>query len=148
MKKIYLIFVVVLTLCTPLVVKAQTPTEALGSCLVDALNGKDRKQLAKWIYFAVAAHPEISSFTHATSKDIDATDQYIGILVTRLLTKDCPTKMKQANDTNPLALQQAFELVGQVAIQELMRDSAVMESITGYAKYTDMDKINSLLRGK
>lgn len=148
MKRIYLIFVIALSLgCSQLSFSA-TPTESFGTCLIDSLNGKERKQLAKWIYFAMAAHPEISSFSKASSKDIDSTDQYVGDLVTRLLTVDCPTEMKLANAENPLALQQAFELVGQVATQELMTNENVMTSITGYAKYADMDKINLLLSGK
>ena len=148
MKKIYLLFAIALSLGASHVSFSATPTQSLGACLVDSLNGKERKQLAKWIYFAIAAHPEISDFSKASSKDIDSTDQYIGGLVTRLLTVDCPTEMKLANDLDPLAMQQAFELVGQVAMQELMTNENVMSSITGYIKYADMDKINSLLIGK
>lgn len=121
------------------------PTAELGTCLVDALNGKERKQLAKWIFFSIASHPEITSFANVTEKDIEDTNQTVGHLITRLLTKDCPSQMTQANADNPLALQQSFELVGQVAMQELMSNPKVNSAIVGYSKYADLDKINSLL---
>jgi hypothetical protein len=121
------------------------PTNQLGSCMVDALNGKERKQLARWIFFAIAAHPEISSFSNITQNDLDSTDEIIGKLITRLLVNDCPEELIAANRANPLAVQQSFELVGQVAVQELMNDKHVLQAVTNYSRYTDVEKINSLL---
>jgi hypothetical protein len=121
------------------------PTNQLGSCMVDSLNGKERKQLARWIFFAIAAHPEINSFSNVTQNDLDTTDEIIGKLITRLLVKDCPEELKAANRANPLAVQQSFELVGQVAVQELMNDEHVLQAITNYSRYTDLETISALL---
>lgn len=145
MKMMFKVVAFGLVLLLPFSAYPATPTEDLGTCLIDALNGKERKQLAKWIFFAMASHPEISSFSNATSQDIESTDKSVGQLVTRLLTEDCPSEMRLANDSNPLALQKAFELVGQVAMQEIMTSPQVNEAIVGYAKYADMDKIGSIL---
>jgi hypothetical protein len=117
----------------------------LGNCMVDSLNGKERKQLAKWIFFAVAAHPDMKSYSTATAKDIDESDRTIGNLITRLLTEDCPNELQSAQNADPLALKRAFELVGQVAMQELMADQNVMKAITNYSQYVDQQKINALL---
>jgi len=124
---------------------AATPTDTLSTCLVDTLNGKERKILAKWIFFAIAAHPEISSFSSATTPDTDATDKFVGALVTRLLTTDCPEEFKAANESDPMALAKAFEMVGRVAMQELMANDAVKKALTNYSKYADMEKINEVL---
>ncbi len=126
---------------------AATPTETFSTCMVDALNGKERKTLAKWIFFAIAAHPEISSFANASKADIDATDKYVGELITRLLTTDCPAELKAANDSDPMALQAAFEVVGAVAMQELMANDAVTRAISNYTNYADMDRINQVVAG-
>ena len=127
---------------------ADTPAHALGSCLVDSLNGKERKNLAKWIYFSIAAHPEIKSYSKASQKDVKESDVYVGKLVTRLLTVNCPDQLRKANSSDPLAVRKAFELVGQVAMQEIMANQDVMTALTNYAHYADKEKINKILGGK
>ncbi|MEE4252378.1 MAG: YceI family protein [Alcanivoracaceae bacterium] len=124
---------------------ASSPTEALAGCLVDTLNGKERKSLAKWIFFSVAAHPEIKPYSNASTKDIEDSDKLTGALITRLLTESCPNELKAANRSDHMALQKAFEIVGQVAMQELMTNDDVMRTISGYAKYVDQEKIGKLL---
>lgn len=120
----------------------------LGGCMIDALNGKERKQLAKWIFFSIAAHPEINSYSSATTKDINKSDEIIGKLITRLLASDCPDELKIANKSDPLAIQKSFELVGRVAMQELMTNQNVTKAISNYAQYVDQEKISSLLTDK
>lgn len=129
-------------------VLADSPTDQLANCLVDNLSGKERKSLAKWIFFSMAAHPEIKSYSNASQKDLKQSDEYVGKLVTRLLTQDCSNKLKKANSSDPMAVQKAFELVGQVAMQELMADQAVMKTLTNYANYADKEKINKILSEK
>ena len=124
---------------------ASTPTEQLGTCLIDTLNGKERKNLAKWIYFAIGSHPEIKSFMNATTDDIQKSDEYVGKLITKILTVDCPEELSAANKSDPMAIQKAFELVGQVAMQELMANQDTMKALTNYVTYTDQEKINSIL---
>ncbi|MES1196175.1 MAG: hypothetical protein ABUL58_04435 [Steroidobacter sp.] len=127
---------------------ADSAADEFGRCMSDALNGKERKQLAKWIFFAMAAHPDIKIYSNITEKDIKVTDEYVGKLVTRLLTENCPDELVKANSTDPNALEKAFEMVGAVAMQELMSNKDVMSSITGYARYTDQDKLTALLKKK
>ncbi len=137
-----------LTLTTVQATAAQSVTNIFASCMVDALNGKERKNLAKWVFFAVAAHPEIKSYSKATPQDIETSDKYVGALITRLLTDNCPTELQAASKEDPLALQKGFQLVGQVAMQELMADQSVMQAISNYARYADQDKINQVLSNK
>ena len=66
-------------------------------------------------------------------------------MITRLLTVDCPTELTAANKSDPMAINKAFELVGRVAMQELMSNQDTMQALTNYAKYTDQEKINVLL---
>jgi len=127
---------------------AQSPTESLGTCLVDNLSGKERKGLAKWIFFSIGAHPEIKSYSRAKPGDIEKSDKFVGKLITRLLTVDCPEKLRTAYKSDPLAVKKAFGLVGRVAMQELMTNQDVMKTLTNYGNYADKDKINKLLGAK
>ena len=127
---------------------AQSATAVFANCLVDNLNGKERKDLAKWIFFAMAAHPEIHQYLKASSKTVEASDKYVGKLITRLLTKNCPTELRRAHQADPRAIRAGFQLVGQVAMQELMTNQNVMKAITNYGKYTDEAKIDAILKDK
>jgi len=124
---------------------ASPAADALGTCLIDFLNGKERKELGKWIFLGISAHPEISGFTNISLEDRDDSDQYIGNLITRLLTEDCLTEAKNATATGgSVALTSAFELVGRVAMQELMTDTNVSSAISGFEKYLDAEKLSTL----
>jgi hypothetical protein len=134
----------VLAISCALAVPSVSMANGLGECLVDSLNGKERKILAKWIYFSIAAHPEMSAYSNLTDEARDDTDEFIGTLITRLLTENCPDQLASSLAQDPLALQKSFELVGRVAMQELMQDQQVVQALTGYVKYLDMDKIKSV----
>jgi len=61
------------------------------------------------------------------------------------MTENCPDELQAANRADPQAIERSFELVGQVAMQELMGNQDVMTAITNYAKYADQEKINKIL---
>ncbi|MEJ2142271.1 MAG: hypothetical protein P8Y24_07945 [Gammaproteobacteria bacterium] len=148
MKKIAISLVLLMGVIISTPALAENSTRSLGNCLIDSLNGKERKLLAKWIFFSMASHPEIKSFSKASASEINNTDRTVGKLITRLLVKDCPSELKAATKSDPMAVQRSFELVGKVAMQELMTNQNVMKAITNYAQYADLEKINSLLTEK
>jgi len=121
------------------------PAEQLGVCLTDSLTGKERKWLAQWMFFAQSRHPSLAGFATVSAEDIDETDRAVGKIITRLLTVDCASYMRAAHESSPLAMQFAFELVGRVAMAELMTSPEVLTFFGGHAKYTDMVKINELM---
>ena len=127
---------------------AQDSTAKFSSCLIDSLNGKERKELAKWIFMAIAVHPSIESYAKIDKVERENTDKYVGALVTKLLTKLCPSDFKQAIKDNPLALQQGFELVGKVAMQEIMTNEATMKALAEYVKYADLESISAVTAEK
>lgn len=140
--KIFLLFLA-LTFTTSAL--ANSASEKLGTCMVDTLNGKERKSLAKWIFLAMSTHPEINIYSKATAKDIESSDEYVGKLITRILTVACPEELTLANKSDPLAIQKAFETVGRVAMQELMSNQETMKALNNYTQYADQEKIKALL---
>ena len=120
-------------------------SDALGTCMIDFLNGKERKELGKWVFLGMSVHPEISQFSNVSGELRDESDQFIGNLITRLLAEDCLAEAKIAmNSESSIALKSAFELVGKVAMQELMTDRNVSNALSGFEKYLDMEKLASL----
>ena len=145
MKSIFLTISLLFGTMFSLSIYAGPATNEFGVCLTDSLTGKERKNLAKWIYFAIAAHPEITQYSKITESSRDDTNQYVGKLVTRLMTDDCPKQASAAiKEGGSKAIEHAFGLVGQVAMQELMADKNVSGSISGFEKYLDQEKIAEL----
>ena len=46
---------------------SSTQTQALASCLADSTTGRDRKDLVRWMFFAIGSHPENKAFLVATA---------------------------------------------------------------------------------
>lgn len=148
MKKVIITILFIMGTVISLPASAENGAKTLGNCLVDSLNGKERKILARWIFLSMASHPDIKTYSKASATDVNNTDKVVGQLITRLLVDDCPSQLKSANKQDPLAVQKSFELVGKVAMQELMSNQNVMKAITNYAQYADIEKINAILANK
>jgi hypothetical protein len=139
-----------LLICTSLLLSqaafATPTTDALSTCLADNTTGKDRKDLARWIFLAMSVHPEIRSLSSATEVIRDEADRKMANLVTRLLTVNCETQTKEAvASEGNTGVFSAFKSLGEVAMRELMTNPDVTASIIGYAKYIDQKKLESVL---
>lgn len=129
---------------------AQTPVESLSRCLADSTTGKDRKDLARWVFFAMAAHPEMKPFAAPTvAGATDDADRGTANLFTRLVAESCLKQTQTAfQQGGPVAIQAAFQTLGQLAMQELMSDGQVNASMSAFQKYLDQEKIGRALAGK
>lgn len=124
------------------------PGDALQRCLADNTTGKDRKDLARWAFLAMAAHPDMKELiSPGAPAALDASSRSTAALMTRLLTEACRTETRAAMASgNPMALQAALNSLGQLALGELMRDRAVGEAMGGLAKYFDNQKFMDALQ--
>jgi hypothetical protein len=140
------VWIAAAALALPSAVLAQAPVGGLGQCLADNTSGRDRKDLARWVFLAMAAHPEIKDLSKATPADADGASKTTGALITRLLTQSCAKEARMtmaAGGAN--ALQFAFQMLGQLAMQELMSDGSVGQSMGAIERHVDQKKINEAL---
>ena len=145
------LFIVAFILYVPFLAQAQEPVGALKTCMTDNTSGKDRKELAKWVFFAMAAHPEIKQYADAkVVAAAEESSQTKAALVTRLLTDSCVNEVKAVMKTGQgsQALKLAFETLGQLAMQELMADKAVQGAMSSFGQYVDQRRLNEVLVGK
>lgn len=144
--------VLALALVTPLAAQAQAPSasavQALSQCLADNTSGKDRKGLARWIFVAMASHPEIKQFAAPDlGQQTDAVHRDTAATFMRLLTETCAVPTRDAASTGgSLAIQQAFQTLGQLAMQELMSDPSVAAGMGQFERYLDQAKLSETLR--
>lgn len=124
-------------------------SDSLGTCMIESLGSKDKKQLGQWIFFATAAHPDVKEYAKVPAETQKNANEYVGKLVTRLLTESCAEQVKvAAKEEGPESIKTAFELVGKIAIQELMTNKEVSASISDYAKFVDNEKITAVIKDK
>ena len=142
------LLIVALLVAVPVSAQAQSPADALRTCLADSTSGKDRKDLAKWIFLAMAAHPEMKQ--HASAQAATASDdssRTMAALVTRLLTDSCvnETRAVMKLGEGAQSMQLAFQGLGALAMQELMADKSVQGSMGLFERYLDKDRLNQAL---
>lgn len=123
---------------------------ALSSCVADNTSGKQRKDLARWIFFAMAAHPDLVPYTTSeVSAAREPTDKTVADLFVHLITRQCPTEANAAfGERGTAGLQVAFEALGRLAMLELMSHADTNTAMSSFEKYLDNDRINDVLRGK
>ena len=128
---------------------ASPNSDALGQCLSDGTSGKDKKNLAKWIFVGMSAHPELANIAKASIEDIEAAQRTVGILMTRLISETCPDEMRAVVKLEGSeGIKVAFEFLGKMAMQELMTNPEVNGAIGGFERFLDKSKIEAIIKPK
>lgn len=124
-----------------------TYSDALSQCLTDATTGKDRKDLATWVFVSLSAHPQIKHFASISDAQKQQIDQRMGEIFTRLIAKDCTVQAKQAVVMEgERGLTHAFGILGKLSTQEIMMDTAVEQSLSNFTKYINEDQIEQAFK--
>jgi len=127
-------------------VLAAGAVDAMTLCIANSTTGKDRVELAKWVFVLMAEHPQLQQLSTATPEQQVAGNQKVAQLVTRLITKDCLDETRAAMKVDPAALQKSFQSLGVLAMQEIMSNPAVAASMGSFAQYLDAAAITSALK--
>lgn len=136
-----------LLVCSPAF--AQSPIAPLNKCFADSTTGKDRKNLARWFFAAMTVHPEIRDLAGASPDVADQTSRTMAALVTRLLTENCLAEAKGViRSEGQQGIGKGFEVLGQLAMMELLSNPDVVASISKFERYIDQEKMRSTLDAK
>lgn len=129
--------------------KAEDSTESLSRCLADNTSGKDRKDLVRWSFFAMAAHPEIKQFASPElAQAREEVNSAMANVLTRLLTDTCLAQARAAFKQGGFkAVEDSFQTVSKLAMQELMVDKNVVASASEYTKFVDVAKFAKAIGG-
>jgi hypothetical protein len=129
-------------------VYAGPSTDLLLTCLADNTTGRDRKELARWMFVAMAAHPEMRDLSNVTPASGDQASQSVALLLTRLLSESCSQEVRVARKADgSQAMGAAFESLGRLAMQELVTSKEVRSALTNFEKFLDRKKLESALGG-
>jgi len=128
---------------------AESPVEVLSKCVVENTTGRDRKDLAKWVFLAMSAHPQMRALVTVPAAVAEEASRSSGRLFTKLVAEVCAKDARAAVQTvGPAAIQSAFTVLGEIAMQELMADKDVQAYTANTDKYIDAEKFQWVLGGK
>lgn len=138
--------VLLLSLAAALPAHAGPKADALGVCLADSTTGKDRKDLARWIFIAMTSHPDIKPLSNVAADTRDAADGSAASLFTSLLTERCRQQAAEAVQAEGAAgMTTAFQTLGALAMRELMTNANVAAAMGGFERRVDRAKIEAAL---
>ncbi len=117
----------------------------MGRCFVSQTSQSDRTIMIKWVFAIAALHPDVASVSAVNAQQRDAIDHKVASLLGRLLTKDCRTQSMDAMKyEGSSAFESSFQLLGSVAMREVMTNETVSKGFLGFAKYMDPKALEEL----
>lgn len=127
-----------------LAVQAGVYADDLSRCLVEASSDQDRTALVRWMFTSIALHPAAQGLAQVSKADFDAANKAAADLITRLMTETCHAQAKKAvKYEGPVAIQQGFQVFGQVAGQEIFAHPDVAGALAGLEQHLDADKLQA-----
>jgi hypothetical protein len=126
-------------------VEAGVYADDMARCLVERTTQDDRLALVRWMFSAAAAHPAVESIARVTPEQLDASNKAVAELFVKLMTETCREQTTKAlRYEGPSTMQLSFQVLGQVAGNELFSSPEVAKAMSGLEKYADNSKIQAL----
>ncbi|HEX2560821.1 hypothetical protein [Phenylobacterium sp.] len=127
--------------------RAGVYSDDLGKCLVRKATEADQSDLVLWVFSAMSRHPKVKPFSNFTPEQLEASNRKASELVTRLLTEDCRAETVVAlKYERATSIESAFQLLGRVAMQQLMNHPDVSAGFEALGKHMDAAKFDELGR--
>lgn len=102
----------------------------LTRCVVGKTTPADQTAIMQWLFSALAASPVVQEMAKVSSDQHARLNGGMTTVIQRLILKDCrPQAVAAMKYEGAGALQQSFELVGRVAVQNLMSDPSVVKQL-------------------
>jgi len=143
MKKI--IAVISLSLMASTSAQAGPYADSLTRCMVDNTSRTEKMLFVKWMYTGISKHPEVASMSTITHGQAIRISQMTADMITDLMVRRCPNQTRQAfryeGDQSFIA---AFEMLGKVAMNELITNPSVNHYTGSLSQYIDEDEFKIL----
>jgi len=137
---------IIIAALTVLFLNAGVYTQKLSQCLITHTNKQDRILLAKWMFVVLSQYPELKSLSKVTPDTIETYNKKIASLFERLLIKECKNEASAVLKHEPDGMRKSFNVLGNIAAKEIMLNPNVLQTVTGYTKYLDLNKLVKELR--
>ncbi len=123
--------------------------DKLAICLVKSATDADKIVLMRWIFSAMASHPNVRDLGNVSSAQGDRHNKDVAELFTTLVTDRCRAETTDAvKYEGENAISASFEVLGKVAMQGLMEEPAVSTYMGGVDSNLDAEKLREVFGTK
>lgn len=123
---------------------ASPASDAMSACFVNHSSEQDRLHLLMWIGTAMAAHPSVAPVLSSNPDQLIQIDRDMAALFARLMIDDCNAEIKAAIAVDGMVVfQQTGEILGRIAMQDMMTNPAVNARIESFTAQLDADAIDA-----
>jgi hypothetical protein len=120
--------------------------DEFAKCLVRSTTDADKNFLVKWMFAAMASHPEVKSMASISVEQADVLNKGAAVLFERLLTESCLTQTRETiKYEGGSPIEGGFAILGSVAARGLMSHPDVAVFLSGMGNYIDSEKIQAAL---
>ena len=145
MKSVLALLLAVAAFAAPTPAAAGPFNDALAVCLVKSTSEQDRTLLMRWIFAAMATHPQVRDLGHVSPAQAAKLSAEVADLFVALLADRCGNETRDAvRYEGADTISASFEVLGKVAMQGLMADAAVTAYMGEMARNLDAEKMKAL----
>ena len=114
-------------------------TDDFAKCLVTKTTAQEKTDLVKWIYVTISFHPQLSQMSNLTAEDVEMANIRVADYMTNVFAYKCNDELNQAiKYEGEESVFYAFELLGELAMGELMQDQGVTAASELFIQYVDL----------
>ena len=114
-------------------------TDDFAKCLVTKTTNQEKTDLVKWIYVTISFHPQLSQMSNLTAEDVEMANIRVADYMTNVFAYKCNDELNQAiKYEGEESVFYAFELLGELAMGELMQDQGVTAASELFIQYVDL----------
>ncbi|HEY3851557.1 MAG TPA: hypothetical protein VGL87_11330 [Steroidobacteraceae bacterium] len=119
-------------------------SDDLAKCMVRTSTPADRAEFVRFLFSAMAQHPDVSSMANISPQQMEATLKGTGELIQRLLLESCRSEAQQAIHYEGMqSVFFGFQFYGQAMAAELLGNPIVAGKMKDLNKYLDADRFKA-----
>ena len=121
-------------------------TDEFSRCIVTKTTSQEKTDLVKWIYVTISFHPQLSDMSNLSSEDVEMVNIRVADYMTNVFAYKCNKELIEAiKYEGENSVVTAFELLGEIAISEIMIDEGVSIASEFFTQYLDESVIAEAL---
>lgn len=123
--------------------------EALSKCLASSATQDDRQTLVRWIFSAIAMHPDLEGLSAIDDAKREELEKAGAVVFERLIAQDCTAQSREAiMREGTEGFSEVFKTLGELAMGGAVEDSRVQAGMARLGERLDTQRILKALLSK
>ncbi len=145
MKKIFNFFFIIF-LSFNLNLSSGPFTDEFAKCIVMKTTTQEKTDLVRWIYVTMSFHPQLMDLSNLTADDVEMANIRIADYMTNVFAYKCNEELNMAIEyEGEESVYYAFELLGEIAMTEVLEDEGVRAASELFIGYIDVSIFEEIL---